>query len=291
VGERCTTCHLPHQARVDASDCAGCHAAVRTRKAGEMRPPLPFDTTAALRRVSLVTPPPRFTAVKGKGDASFVDDPPALVAPHAPPDTFPHDRHQSLSCITCHLSRREHGRLAFETPRGCQICHHQAPATAECATCHRTDALAAPESVTVRVMVERAPPRSHPTLFDHARHARLKCVDCHTTPVSLAPGAETLRCAACHDDHHAAGRSCATCHTEIGPEARVAHAPPIDAHQACDACHLPQVVARLVPDRTLCLTCHAAQREHYAAQECTTCHFQATPAEFQVHLRRAEAGS
>ncbi len=289
VGERCTTCHLPHQARVDASDCAGCHAAVRQR-AGRLTPPLPFDTTAAKRRVSLA-PPPRFAPVKGKGDAPFVDDPPALVAPRAPPDTFPHNRHRSLSCITCHLSKQGHGRLAFETPRGCQICHHQAPASAECATCHRTEALAAPKSVTILVAVAHAPPRSHPALFDHSRHARRKCVECHTTPVSLAPGAEALRCAACHDDHHAAGRPCATCHTEIGPEARAAHAPPLDAHRACDACHLPDIVARLVPDRALCLTCHAAQRDHYAAQECTTCHFQAPPVEFQPHLRRVEQGS
>ena len=291
VAEDCTTCHLPHTARVDASDCAGCHATVRDRKGRRVTPPMPFDTSAALHRVSLAPPPPRFAPVKGKGDAPFVDDPPAPLVSRTSPDTFPHDRHKSLSCITCHLSSRGHGGLTFEAPRGCQICHHQAPATAQCVTCHRTDALAAPESVTVRVMVDRAPPRSHPALFDHTQHTRLKCVDCHTTPVSLTPGTDALRCAACHDDHHAVSRPCAACHTEISPEARTAHTPPIEGHQACDACHIPKVVARLVPDRTLCLTCHAAQRDHYAAQECTTCHFQATPTEFQVHLRRAGTGS
>ena len=51
VGARCLTCHAPHQAKVDASNCAGCHADVRSR--GRLRPPLPFDTTAALRRTSL----------------------------------------------------------------------------------------------------------------------------------------------------------------------------------------------------------------------------------------------
>lgn len=286
----CTTCHVPHAARVDASDCAGCHAAVKARRAG-INPPMPFDTTAALRRVSLA--PSRFVPSKGKGDAPFVDDPPpsGSPAPRSLPDSFPHDRHKSLSCITCHLSNREHGRLTFEPPRGCQICHHQAAASADCSVCHRQEAVALPESVTVRVMVAKAPARSHRAVFDHTKHARLKCVDCHTTPVSLEPGTDVLRCAACHDEHHAAARSCSTCHTEIGPEARTAHTPPADAHQACDACHLPAVVGRLVPDRPLCLTCHAAQHDHYVTQECTVCHFQAAPAEYQTHLRRSGAGS
>lgn len=290
MSTECTTCHVPHAARVDASDCAGCHAAVKARRAG-INPPMPFDTTAALRRVSLA--PSRFVPAKGKGDAPFVDDPPSSGSPTPKmlPDSFPHDRHQSLSCITCHLSNREHGRLTFAPPRGCQICHHQAAASADCSTCHRLDAVAHPESVTVRVMVAKAPARSHRAVFDHTKHARLKCVDCHTTPVSLEPGTDVLRCAACHDDHHAAARPCSSCHTEIGPEARTAHAPPADAHQACDACHLPEVVGRLVPDRALCLTCHAAQHDHYLAQECTVCHFQAAPAEYQTHLRRAGAGS
>src|SRR5690349_23204458 len=48
VAPRCETCHVPHAARVDASDCTGCHAQVRKRGGG-LRPPMPFDTTRALR--------------------------------------------------------------------------------------------------------------------------------------------------------------------------------------------------------------------------------------------------
>jgi nitrate/TMAO reductase-like tetraheme cytochrome c subunit len=284
----CTTCHVPHAARVDASDCAGCHAAVKARRRG-INPPLPFDTSAALRRVSAI--PPRWTPAKGKGDAPFVDDPPLMSTSQALADTFPHDRHKSLSCITCHLSTREHGRLTFEQPRGCQICHHQAPAAANCATCHRTDGYARPESVTVQVAVVNAPARSHRAVFDHAKHARLKCVDCHTSPVTLDPGEDVKRCVSCHSDHHAATRPCAACHTEVGPAARTAHTPPIDAHQACDACHTPDIVATLVPDRALCLTCHTAQGDHYANQECTVCHFQSAPDEYRAHLQRSRAGA
>jgi hypothetical protein len=37
VGTTCLVCHNPHQAKVDPSDCAGCHAAVRARRAGTGR--------------------------------------------------------------------------------------------------------------------------------------------------------------------------------------------------------------------------------------------------------------
>jgi nitrate/TMAO reductase-like tetraheme cytochrome c subunit len=287
LAQDCTTCHLPHQARVDPSDCAGCHAAVKARKAGRVTPPLPFDTSAALRRVSLAPPHERLRPMKGKGDGPFLDDPPPAPRPPAAViDSFPHDRHKSLPCITCHLSTRGHGRLTFEPPRGCQICHHQAPETSSCNTCHPSAGQAV-ESVTVKVAVANAPAREHRTQFAHATHAKLRCVQCHTTAVTLAPGDRVAACAECHDDHHQAARPCAACHSDIGPDARVVHTPPVDAHVSCDACHLPAIVGRLVPDRELCLTCHVPQRTHYVSRECTECHFQNAPAAFQAHLRRA----
>ena len=33
VATRCETCHVVHAARVDASDCVGCHESVRARAA------------------------------------------------------------------------------------------------------------------------------------------------------------------------------------------------------------------------------------------------------------------
>ena len=50
VGTNCTTCHVPHAAKVDASGCQECHTKVRAQ--GNRRPPLPFDTTQALRRMA-----------------------------------------------------------------------------------------------------------------------------------------------------------------------------------------------------------------------------------------------
>jgi hypothetical protein len=70
---------------------------------------------------------------------------------------------------------------------------------------------------------------------------------------------------------------------------RAAHPDSANAHVACDACHHEATVARLVPDRGLCLTCHAPQRDHFATRECTTCHFQAAPDAYRAHLRKAGA--
>ncbi len=284
VAQDCTLCHLAHAAKVDPSDCAGCHAAVRARQAHaggrRLAPPLPFDTTKALRQTSAAPFGPR----KGKGGGPFFDDPPpAAPAPSgggpvaAPADTFPHDRHKSYTCITCHASEREHGRLTFRPPRGCQICHHETPAKLDCARCHTVGELARPDSVTVKVAVSGSAAREHPARFDHAQHRGTSCLDCHTTAVTLAVPPAVANCKACHDDHHAAGRRCSACHAADSDEAREAHAPPERGHLACDACHAPETVARLVPDRAFCVTCHAEQRRHYAAQECTVCHFQAPP--------------
>ncbi|HEV2670621.1 MAG TPA: hypothetical protein VGU74_05980, partial [Gemmatimonadales bacterium] len=104
----CITCHLPHQARVDASDCTGCHEAVRERS--RLKPPLPFDTTRVQRRVSVAPERPQ----KIKGDA------PPLVDFTAAPDSFSHSRHKKLACITCHVTARN-ARLTFTPPRGCQL--------------------------------------------------------------------------------------------------------------------------------------------------------------------------
>jgi hypothetical protein len=291
VVEQCTLCHQPHSAKVDPSDCAGCHTAVRARRAQvggrRLTPPIPFDTTKALRKVSAAPPPVPFGPRKGKGDGPVLgDDPPPLPPEAVPraafvasaPDSFPHNRHKSLACITCHASKREHGRLTFQPPRGCDICHHQDPAKLECARCHSQEQLSAPRSVTVKVAVSGAPPRAHPARFEHVAHRGVKCVDCHTAAVTLAPTAAVVSCKACHDDHHAAGRRCGACHVADADEAREAHAPPERAHLACDACHAVGIVARLVPDRLMCTTCHAAQQAHYPSSECTVCHFQATPA-------------
>jgi hypothetical protein len=286
VAQQCTLCHQPHGAKVDASDCAGCHAAVKDRSHGRVSPPQAFDTTRALRRVSWIDthePEPR-----GKGDAN---PPRAAPVPRsllpAPVDSFPHDRHKQLACLTCHVTTRSNARLTFEPPRGCQICHHQAPATSDCSKCHASGELAPAHAETIAVAVTNQPARPRSVGFSHAVHSQLRCTTCHTTPVSLDPAAPVKACTACHEDHHSARRDCAGCHS--GADIRTAHADSANAHVTCDACHRAATIARLVPDRGFCLTCHAARREHYATRECTTCHFQASPDAYRAHLRREGA--
>ncbi len=285
VGEQCLTCHAPHASKLDASDCVACHNKISRRPGSRFRPPLPFDTARALRPSALQDSRLE-EPVRGKGDVPPPDLPPAVrpaAPPPALPDSFPHARHRRLACITCHASGTQHGRLTFERPRGCQICHHQRPQQSDCATCHSPGERLQPLPVTIGIAIRDSAARSRPVKFAHPVHASLRCVQCHTEPVSLAPAPAARGCRDCHADHHAAGRTCATCHT--GEQLRSAHGKNVSAsHRACDACHTASTVALLTPDRSFCLTCHQPQQNHYAQGQCTTCHFLKPPAEFRSHL-------
>lgn len=284
VAERCTLCHNPHGAKVDAADCTGCHATVRQRSGGRTQPPQAYDTTRV--RTSFLEP--WEPDLKGKGDAHPPRAAPTPNSqPPAPVDSFPHDRHKQLACITCHTTTNPNQRLTFTPPRGCLACHHQNPAESKCATCHSADEIAPPHQETVAVAVPDHPSRPRSVAFKHAAHAAVACVDCHRAAVTLHPDSSVIACTSCHEQHHAAKRDCATCHTGFDPA--TSHAQPVEAHSSCDACHKSETIARLVPDRGLCLTCHAPQRDHYVDRECTACHFQNTPDGYREHLRKARA--
>ena len=282
VAERCETCHQPHAARVDASDCTGCHTEVR-KGGGRLRPPLPFDTTKALQQSQRLIEPGRS---RGRGDAPPEDDPAtwSSARPPSPSDSFSHQRHRRLACLTCHTTTSPKATLTFEPPRGCQICHHQRPLRSNCASCHAKDELTPTHNVAVEVAVPRHPPRERIVGFEHPEHAEIQCVQCHTVPVSLEPDSRVEACVACHDDHHTAERDCAGCHQTR--EITQAHARPIDAHGGCDECHAPATVAALTPTRPFCRTCHSSSVDHYAPKECTQCHFLESPETYRQHLRK-----
>jgi hypothetical protein len=293
VAERCTTCHVPHHARVDASDCVGCHERARDQKGGHLRPPLPFDTTSALQHTSMLPAGDLVEPGRARGRGG---DPPDVeaeggrrIAAASPADTFSHPRHRRLACITCHDPASKGRRLTFEPPRGCEICHHQRPARADCAACHARDELADPHPVQVAVTVEQRAARQRTVPFAHGPHEKVACTTCHVAPVTLAPADSVLSCSACHADHHAAGRTCATCHRSA--ETLAAHRPPVQAHAACDGCHQPATVARLAPTRSFCLACHQPAQDHYQDRECSACHFLRTPAELAPTLHRREGAS
>ena len=336
VAEKCLTCHLPHQAKVDASDCTGCHANARSR--GVAKPPMPFDTTRALRRTSALPHTPsrlaghaiipttdvtprrhapvlRRAGAQGSGAVVIpsrarplsqrMQDPrgpqreplttygftghwpgdPAGDAwpPPVAADTFSHARHAKLACLVCHQTGTGLGRLTFERPRGCNICHHQASAKARCAACHQPEEVAAPIETTVAVTVPGRQPATRPVNFLHSSHTSQTCATCHTMPVTLAPSPQVAQCKDCHTDHHAADRTCSACHTLA--DAKSGHPTPEAAHQRCDACHTATTVARLTPTRTFCATCHAPQAtNHYDQKQCSTCHFLAEPGVYRSKL-------
>jgi hypothetical protein len=282
VGQECLTCHEPHRARVDASDCTGCHTKVRERRPrGTRLPPAPFDTLEALRRDTAAAADAGGPGFIGGGMPWRMPPPIEPVAP-AVQDTFSHPTHRRLACLTCHVTSAGHGRLTFEPPRGCQICHHQAPRASRCAECHEPAELGSPLEARLTVAVTAAPVRARPVPFAHDAHAALACTACHREPVSLAVEPAIASCTACHAEHHSADVACASCHA--GSDIRPAHARPVDAHRACAECHDSETVGRLTPTRSLCVTCHEPQRDHYPAKECTTCHFFSDPERYRAHL-------
>ena len=329
AAERCETCHEPHSARVDASNCVGCHKWVRYESKRRLRPPLPFDTTEALRQTSSrgVRPgtlvflpagwygaaPPDYVRAEyrtpeyrpaqrvppnhGPPRYGRLDHSPPEYAPPKrgadisvpPSDSFSHKRHTRLACLTCHNLGPKGGPLTFEPPRGCQICHHQRPAQADCAACHQETELAAPVPVQVAVEVPKHERRRRTVGFEHEKHDTLACTNCHGAPVTLTPVDSARTCAGCHAQHHSQMRECATCHRTAAIVA--AHKRPVDAHKGCDGCHTAGTVARLTPTRSFCLACHSPQQDHYAPRECSACHFQRSPGELQRQLRRGAVRS
>lgn len=207
----------------------------------------------------------------------------AVASTTAAPDSFPHARHTTLACLECHETGAGHGRLTFEPPRGCALCHHQAPTPDTCGRCHRSEEYGAVKRATVTVTVPGREPNPRPVDFLHSKHVTRTCTECHTTPVTLAPSSATAQCQECHSEHHASGPTCSTCHRIADP--KLEHRSPNFDHQRCDVCHTAQSVARLTPTRAFCSTCHVPKStDHYDARECTVCHFLAEPAAYRPRL-------
>ncbi len=317
VAAQCITCHVPHAAKVDASNCEGCHLSVRAR--GRLRPPLPFDTTKALKRADATTAPgPREASYLGSGHSmtmgsvrgggpSDADDGATLFAradvtptgdhdrvglsrpPPVTADTFRHARHAKLACLVCHETGTGVGRLTFQPPRGCAICHHQAPTSSVCSTCHQASEYSAAQRTTMTVKVPGQEPRPRPVDFFHAAHKERACLACHNTPVTRAVSPTQAQCKDCHSDHHAVGRNCSSCHTIAEP--KFAHRTLEAAHQRCDACHTATTIAELTPTRSFCSTCHTAKAKgHYEQKECSVCHFLAEPGVYRSKLLTSRPG-
>ncbi len=213
--------------------------------------------------------------------------------------TFDHAPHvaSGIDCATCHsdvdLFHRGDGALdanhgrTIATSASCAACHHRQHdplamnASASCAVCHDASALE-PASADVPVQVGRREARLRSVPWTHERHEGLECAACHPRRGSVATTPEVSSCTACHDEHHAEGRTCATCHSV--EESLAVHS--VDDHLACAECHARETVARVVPDRAACLVCHADQADHYveSSHECSTCHFLQSPHELRDRI-------
>jgi len=221
--------------------------------------------------VAALTPPPSERTVAWARTAGA----------RAAADTFPHDRHEALACLKCHLTEEGHGDLTFEPPRGCAACHHRDPPANDCTVCHAPDDLAAPYPHTFAVTIEDHDPRYRTVGFSHVVHAERQCIDCHREPVTLVPDSASATCQACHEDHHGTATRCALCHRTW---------PVLDAHTVteghadCDQCHTPATIALLVPERSYCLVCHDDDVDHYQGKACTVCHLQDDPKDYQRQL-------
>ncbi|HEX9895195.1 MAG TPA: hypothetical protein VGA78_14785 [Gemmatimonadales bacterium] len=286
--QQCETCHQPHASEVDASDCEGCHQTVRERT--RLRPPIPFDTTRALKRTALA-PGPTDDPPRGKGDAPPEDDASGVLFSALAPtsaDSFEHRPHRRLACIECHTTSSGRAGLSFQPPRGCDICHHQAPATSRCASCHQPQELSAARIMALHITVPKQPDRSRPVGFSHPKHEQYPCLECHKAPVTMGLTPQVASCRDCHQNHHEPARDCTSCHT--GYDIRAKHQPGIEAsHQRCDACHTGATVRLLVPTRSFCASCHAEQKaDHHPSRECSVCHLLSEPAEWR---RRLVSGS
>ena len=216
----------------------------------------------------------------GGGTATARPSAEGLTAPHAavdgvdavqvPPD-FTHADHETVDCETCHTGSDGHGSLSVTTVQDCRVCHHRAPLSRSCASCHQGSDVPDASFRTVRaVRFSVGTQDPNRTLsFPHPAHSGIDCARCHTQGLALAAPAD-LDCASCHQDHHTPQSDCASCH-QVAP---VSAHPPSEAHVTCSgaACH-QRVPFQTVPrTRAFCLGCHQDMREHEAPRACAECH-------------------
>lgn len=157
--------------------------------------------------------------------------------------------------------------MTIRTAEDCAACHHAPTQPYTCADCHAPSGLqgvlpvGSPMALTVW-----DEPRSRDLPFDHTLHEGLECQECHTGPVLMA--VETT-CAQCHEEHHRPAAECARCHVPAEPGVHG-----LEVHLTCSSagCHADAAGERPTLSRTLCVACHADQRDHEPGLECQTCH-------------------
>lgn len=179
----CLGCHLAQTGArltfVPPLGCRNCHHGERQRHACvECHEPARLPDTLQVR-----------FAVAAAGKAA-----------HERVVAFPHGRHATLRCTSCHGGTVS--RAPVDSAGSCAGCHDKhGDAGRACAVCHRT-----PETMGYHA----APARPH-----------VACDECHATAVIARLTPTRSLCLACHDStvDHNPGRECTGCHMQATPEA------------------------------------------------------------------------
>jgi hypothetical protein len=79
----------------------------------------------------------------------------------------------------------------------------------------------------------------------------------------------TRQCESCHEEHHAGRAECSTCHAAAPKDA---HGAAVHLGCAGASCHSGTRAPGPALSRTLCLFCHAPQRDHEPGGSCALCH-------------------
>lgn len=184
---------------------------------------------------------------------------------------FRHISHDDLPCRGCHGSGATHRVTLVRNARDCATCHHDPQRGLTCTNCHSSGSLGGDRraSLSIHLAVDSAP-RTRDVAFQHDPHIAVNsgvtCRDCHSTDVTLARNRE---CSTCHTEHHTARAECTTCHT---PPRDGAHDASVHLSCATGSCHSPERAPSPTLSRTLCVYCHAEQRDHEPGGSCAACH-------------------
>ena len=218
-------------------------------------------------------PEPSFSAVdvalrpEHIAEAPRWTDPGTIAGVSSTSRPFDHVVHEALSCTSCHGAGERHRTLLVKSPRDCAACHHDARSPRTCTVCHPTAALPEPGTVSRELALGVwTGPRTRQLPFGHGVHEQVACRECHGTPVTLAMDRS---CGSCHESHHSSATDCAACHT---PPMQPVHGAEVHLSCAGAGCHAPNRAPPLTLSRSLCLSCHVAQRDHETDGQCATCH-------------------
>lgn len=269
VNQQCTLCHVPHRARVDASDCAGCHQSVIER--GKASP-------ATVRKLKAALPLDLSRLQRAPRDSLSTGAAPSLVS--APPTAAP----PSSPLASASLSAESHPSSTPTTPSTSPLSAPLASAS-PVAPSPATPAIAAASTEPPALEVATSA-----GTFSHKIHRNIHCIKCHdpAAQASSVTFSIPMGCRDCHHGSTAQAANCVHCHAaedlsrtkaatvtvatgENSPRTRSVnfrHA--VHSDLECGACHESGRNRTVRAESASCRACH--ENHHTASRSCTSCH-------------------